>query len=151
MLKRKDLISLDVMSKNEIDEILELSLKLKKGKAPACKLKDKTLGLLFEKPSNRTKVSFWAGMVQLGGHCIYLSPAEIQLGKREAVKDAAKVLSRYLDVIAARTYSHETLLELAKYSSVPVINALTDLLHPCQALADVFTIFEQKKSLKVLN
>jgi len=148
MLKRKDLISLDVMSKNEIDEILELSLKLKKGKAPACKLKDKTLGLLFKKPSNRTKVSFWAGMVQLGGHCIYLSPAEIQLGKREAVKDAAKVLSRYLDVIAARTYSHETLLELAKYSSVPVINALTDLLHPCQALADVFTIFEQKKKFK---
>jgi ornithine carbamoyltransferase len=148
MLKRKDLISLDVLSKKEIDEILDLSLKLKKNKASNCKLPGKTLGLIFEKPSNRTRVSFWAGMVQLGGHCIYLSPAEIQLGKREAVKDVAKVLSRYLDAIAARTYSHETLLELAQYATVPVINALTDLLHPCQALADIMTVYEVKKKFK---
>ncbi len=148
MLKRKDLISLDLLSKKEIDEILSLSLKLKKSKKAGYALKGKTLGLIFEKPSNRTKVSFWVGMVQLQGQCIYLSPAEIQLGKREAVKDAAKVLSRYLDAIAARTFSHETLVELAQHSSVPVINALTDQFHPCQALADIFTIFELKKKFK---
>lgn len=148
MLKRKDLISLDVLSKKEIDEILSLSRKLKKDKKNNYKLKGKTLGLIFEKPSNRTRVSFWAGMVQLEGQCIYLSPAEIQLGKRESVKDAAKVLSRYLDVIAARTFSHETLVEFAQYSSIPVINALTDQFHPCQALADIFTIYEKKKKFK---
>jgi ornithine carbamoyltransferase len=148
MKNRKDLVSLDVLSTKEIEDIIKLSLKLKHDKKAGSKLKGKTLGLVFEKPSNRTRVSFWAGMVQLGGDCIYLSPAEIQLGKREAVKDVAKVLSRYLDAIAARTYSHDALLELAEYASIPVINALTDLLHPCQALGDLLTVYEKKKKFK---
>ncbi len=146
MIKKKDLISIEELDKKEVESILELASKLKKSKNRSTGLKGKTLGLIFQKPSNRTRVSFWAGMNQLGGHCIYLAPDELQLGKREAVKDVARVLSRYLDVIAARTYEHSTLLELAENADIPVINALTDLLHPCQGLGDIFTIKEQAGS-----
>lgn len=146
MIKKKDLISIEELDKKEVESILELASKLKKSKNRGAGLKGKTLGLIFQKPSNRTRVSFWAGMNQLGGHCIYLAPDELQLGKREAVKDVARVLSRYLDVIAARTYEHNTLLELAENADIPVINALTDLLHPCQGLGDIFTIKEQAAS-----
>ncbi|MCK4518537.1 MAG: ornithine carbamoyltransferase [Candidatus Omnitrophica bacterium] len=147
-MKHKDFISIEELSVEEINQILDLSARLKANKARGVNLKGKTLGLVFQKPSNRTRVSFWVGMNQLKGHCIYLSPQELQLGERECVKDVSRVLSRYLDVIAARTFSHKMLVELAKYSSVPVINALTDLLHPCQALSDILTIKEIKKSFK---
>jgi len=110
-------------------------------------LEGKMLALVFEKPSLRTRVSFELAMQQLGGHTIYLSPAEVGLGERESVSDVARVLSRYVDAIAARTFSHQTLQVLASYSGVPVINALSDLEHPCQALADLFTIYEKKGEL----
>lgn len=114
-------------------------------------LAGKTLVLLFEKPSLRTRLSFDLAMYQLGGHAVYLSPEEVGLGKREAVADVARVLSRYVDGIAARTFSHRTLLTLAQHSSVPVINALSDTEHPCQALADLLTIFEKKGRLAGLT
>ena len=145
---KKNFIAIKDLTKNEIDEIFSLATELKLNrKTHDAKLKNKTLGLIFEKPSNRTRVSFEVGMNELGGHTIYLSENEIKLGKREAIKDAASVLSRYLDCIVARTFSHNRLLEIAKHSSVPVINGLTDLLHPCQALSDLFTI-KEKKGLK---
>jgi ornithine carbamoyltransferase len=111
----------------------------------------KILAIMFEKPSLRTRVSFEVAMRQLGGHTIYLSPAEVGLGERESISDVARVLSRYANVIAARTFSHQTLEILADYSSVPVINALSDLEHPCQALADLFTIYEKKGELNGLT
>jgi len=114
-------------------------------------LNRKILALVFEKPSLRTRVSFEVAMRELGGETIYLSPAEVGLGAREAVSDVAKVLSRYVDAIAARTFSHQTLAILAGYSSVPVINALSDLEHPCQALADLLTIYEKKGELPGLT
>ena len=111
----------------------------------------KILALVFEKPSLRTRVSFEVAMKQLGGHTIYLSPAEIGLGKRETPRDVSSVLCRYVDVIAARTFSHSTVQALAQYADVPVINALDDIEHPCQALADILTIYEKKGDLKGLN
>ena len=114
-------------------------------------LSGKALALLFEKPSLRTRVSFEMAMHQLGGHCIYLSPEEVGLGRRESPADVARVLSRYVDGIAARTFSQETLRILAHYSAVPVINALSDLEHPCQALSDLLTIYEKKGKLSGLT
>ncbi|MBC8473340.1 MAG: ornithine carbamoyltransferase [Candidatus Omnitrophica bacterium] len=145
---KKDLISIKDLTSSEISELFELASKLKLSrKTHEALLKNKTLGLVFEKPSNRTRVSFEVGMSELGGNSIYLGSGEIELGKREAVKDAAKVLSRYLDVIVVRTFSHNRLIEFAEHSTAPVINGLTDLLHPCQGLSDVFTI-KEKKGLK---
>jgi len=111
-------------------------------------LSEKVLVLLFEKPSTRTRVSFEVAMWQLGGHSLYLSPEEVGLGKRESAADVAQVLSRYADAIVARTFSHETLETLARYANIPVINALSDLEHPCQALADLLTIYEKKGTLE---
>tara|TARA_Y100000031_G_C8203847_1_gene377605 strand:- start:128 stop:1018 length:891 start_codon:yes stop_codon:yes gene_type:complete len=145
---KKDFIAIKDLSKIEIDQIFSLAADLKANRKSHPKpLQNKILGLVFEKPSNRTRVSFEVGMIELGGNTIYLSSEEIKLGKRETTKDASRVLSRYLDGIVARTFSHNRLLEIAKYSSVPVINGLTDLLHPCQALGDLFTI-KEKKGLK---
>jgi len=145
---KKDLITIKDLTRAEINELFELAFKLKLSrKTHEVLLKNKTLGLVFEKPSNRTRVSFEVGMSELGGNSIYLGSGEIELGKREAVKDAAKVLSRYLDVIVVRTFSHSRLIEFAEHSTAPVINGLTDLLHPCQGLSDVFTI-KEKKGLK---
>ena len=107
-------------------------------------LKGKTLGMIFEKSSTRTRVSFEAGMYQLGGHALFLSSNDLQIGRGEPISDTAQVLSQYLDGIMIRTFEHETVEELAKYASIPVINALTDLFHPCQALADLLTIQEHK-------
>ena len=115
-------------------------------------LAGKTLAMLFEKPSLRTRISFQVAMTDLGGSPIYVKPEDIGgIGKREPVKDIARVLSRYVDGIMARTFEHSTVTELAKYAKVPVINALTDWLHPCQAMADVLTIQEEFGSLKGLN
>ena len=142
---KKDFITIKDLTKSEIDELFALAAELKTARKTHNRpLTNKTLGLIFEKPSNRTRVSFEVAMSELGGNTIYLGADEIELGKREAVKDAAKVLSRYLDGIVVRTFSHDRFLEIALHSSVPVINGLTDLLHPCQALSDLFTIKEKK-------
>ena len=139
----RDLISIADMSPQDIQRVVNTALIMKSGR-PSSVLKGKTLALLFEKPSLRTRVSFDVAMQQLGGHAVYLSPAEVGLGEREPVADVARVLSRYVDAIAARTFKHETVEELARWADVPVINALSDGEHPCQALADLLTIYEKK-------
>ncbi|MBM3248982.1 MAG: ornithine carbamoyltransferase [Candidatus Omnitrophica bacterium] len=145
----KDLISINDLSVKEIEGVFNLTSKIKRNKSAfANKLKGKSVALIFQKPSNRTRVSFEVGIWQLGGNCIYLGPGEISLGVRESVEDVAKTLSRYLDAIVARTYKHSDVLDLAKYSKIPVINGLSDLTHPCQGLADLFTIKEKLGKLK---
>lgn len=134
--------------KGNLEEILELSAKLKREKIGS-QLKQKTLGMIFEKISTRTRVSFEVGMTQLGGHAIYLDPGSMQLKRGETIKDTAKTLSRYVDCIMARVYKHEHVLDLGRYAEVPVINGLTDLEHPCQVLSDLFTIKERKGSFDV--
>ncbi len=146
---KKDFISIKDLSSGEMTDIFKLAARIKKRpRRFSKKLRRKTLGLLFQKPSNRTRVSFEVGMYQLGGYSLYLGPDGIRLGEREAIKDIAQTLSRYLDVIVARTYYHQDIIELANNASVPVINGLSNLLHPCQALADVFTIKEKLRKLK---
>lgn len=145
---KEDLLSVDDV-KEDLADILDLAGELKKETKKL--LRDKTLALVFEKPSLRTRVTFEAAMTQLGGHAIYLSQADIQLGNREAVPDIAQNLSRWVDAIVARTFSHQTVVELAEHATVPVINGLDDLEHPCQAIADLFTIKEKKKNLSSLK
>ncbi len=147
---KKDLLSMADLSRKETEGLIEKARNMK-CKGPTQVLAGKTLALLFEKPSLRTRVSFEMAVHQLGGHSIYLSPQEVGVGKREGVTDVARVLSRYVDVIAARTFSHDTLRILASHSSVPVVNALSDLEHPCQALADLLTIYEKKGKLASLT
>jgi len=147
---KKDLLSIADLDRKEIEHLIEQAWHMKKEGAPSL-LSGKTLALLFEKPSLRTKISFEIAMYQLGGYSIYLSPEEVGLGKREPAADVAQVLSRYVDGIVARTFSQETLHILAGHSSVPVINALSDLEHPCQALSDLFTIYEKKGRLPGLT
>lgn len=146
----ENLVSISDLRLEDIDELFELTAKMKEsyksGGTDHC-LAGKTLGMIFEKSSMRTRVSFEVAMTQMGGHAIYLTKHDINLGERESIKDVAKVLSRYVDCIAIRTYAHETVVELANSSSVPVINALSDYTHPCQALADLYTIKEKKGSL----
>ncbi len=146
---KKDLISIKDLSPREIEEIFVLTDKLKKNKAKFSKaLTGKSLALIFQKPSNRTRVSFEVGMYQLGGNSIYLGPGEINLGVRESINDAAKTLSRYVDGIVLRTFEHKNVLEMAKAASIPVINGLSDFSHPCQALADLYTIKEKLRTFK---
>lgn len=141
---KKDLLAISDLTAKDINEILELTAELKSNKAKYSNaLKGKSIGLIFQKPSNRTRVSFEIGMVQLGGYAIYLGPNELEMGRRESIKDVACVLSRYLDGIVARTYKHDDVRELAKYALVPVINGLSDVAHPCQGLTDIFTIKEK--------
>ena len=147
---KKDLLSVANLSRKEIEQLIGQALVMKQ-KGIQSLLSGKTLALLFEKPSLRTRVSFEIAMHQLGGLAIYLSPDEVGLGRREAIPDVGRVLSRYVDGITARTFSHQTLLILAEHSSVPVINALSDLDHPCQALSDLLTIFEKKGKLAGLT
>jgi len=146
----KDLISIADLSSKDIQGLIESAVELKR-KRIGTQLKGKTLAMIFEKPSLRTRVSFDVGMYELGGHSIYLSPAEIGLGKREPVEDVAEVLSRYVDGIMARTFSHDSIVQLAKHATVPVINGLSDEEHPCQILADLQTIYEKKGTLKGLS
>lgn len=146
----KHFLSVADLNGDEIEQLIKQALLMKRGKTPRL-LSGKSVALLFEKPSLRTKVSFDIAMEQLGGHPVYLSPAEVGMGKRESGSDVARVLCRYVDGIVARTFSHQTLLTLAEYSSVPVINALSDLEHPCQALADFLTIYENKNRLANLT
>jgi ornithine carbamoyltransferase len=147
---KKDLLSIADLNRKEIEHLIEQAWRMKQeGASPL--LAGRILALLFEKPSLRTRVSFEMAMYQLGGHAIYLSPEEVGMGKREPAADIARVFSRYVDGIAARTFSQETLQILAGHSSVPVINALSDLEHPCQALSDLFTIYEKKGKLSSLT
>jgi ornithine carbamoyltransferase len=133
-------------SKEELTDLLDLAVRLKKewqegGNKPV--LGGKVLGMVFQKPSLRTRVSFEVGMLHLGGQALYLSPAEIGLGQRESIADVARVISRYVQGIMARVFAHEHVTELAKYATVPVVNGLSDYNHPCQAMADVLTIKER--------
>ena len=155
MLKGKDMLSIHDLSVDEVQEILALATELKakqKAGVPHKILKGKTLGMIFEKSSTRTRVSFETGMYQLGGQALFLSNRDLQLGRGEPIRDTARVLSRYLDGIMIRTFGHDRVEELAKWADIPVINALTDLLHPCQVLTDLLTIEEYKgKNLKGLK
>jgi len=151
---KNDLICLADLTSEQIWEILDLATKLKQewrkaGNEPI--LANKTLAMVFQKPSLRTRVSFEMAMNHLGGNAMYLSPNEIRLGARESVPDVARVLSRYVDGIMARVFSHDHILQLAKYSPVPVINGLSDYNHPCQALADMLTIREHKSTFPNLK
>jgi ornithine carbamoyltransferase len=149
-MKGKDLLSIADLTSEDIRQLISDAIDLKAA-GWLSMLSGKTLAIMFEKPSLRTRVSFEMAMRQLGGQTIYLSPAEVGLGQREAVSDVARVLSRYVDAIAARTFSHKALEVLASYSTVPVINALSDWEHPCQALADLLTIYEKKGELTGLT
>lgn len=142
-MRGRDLVSIADLSPQEIRRVVDTALAMKNGRSSPL-LVGRTLALLFEKPSLRTRVSFDVAMRQLGGYALYLSPAEVGLGQREPVADVARVLGRYVDAIAARTFKHETVEELARWAGVPVINALSDGEHPCQALADLLTIYEEK-------
>lgn len=153
-LQGKDLLSIYDLSLEEIKLIFRIAEQLKSDQKigkPHPYLKGKTLGMIFQKSSTRTRVSFEVGMAQLGGNALYLSGNDLQLGRGETIADTARVLSRYLDGIMIRTFSHQDVEELAFYSTIPVINGLTDLLHPCQILADLFTIKEKKGKLAGLK
>jgi len=147
---KKDLLSIADLGVEDIRLLLSDAIDMK-AQGWSSSLSGKTLAIMFEKPSLRTRVSFELAMRQLGGETVYLSPAEVGLGQRESVADVARVLSRYVNAIAARTFSHQTLEVLASYSEVPVINALSDREHPCQALADLLTICEKKGDLNGLT
>ena len=149
-MKGKDLLSVADLGGEDIRLLISEAIDMK-AQGWLSLLSGKTLAIVFEKPSLRTRVSFELAMRQLGGQTVYLSPAEVGLGERESVPDVARVLSRYVDAIAARTFSHHTLEVLASYSRVPVINALSDWEHPCQALADLLTIYEKKGELNGLT
>lgn len=149
---KRDLMSVLDLTKDEILDILDMTSKLKANRAlHGDLLMNKTIALVFQKPSNRTRVSFEVGINELGGNCIYLGPKEISLGVRESTADVAKTLSRYLGGIVARTNKHKDIVDLTKYSSVPVINGLTDLYHPCQALTDLFSVKEKFGTLEKLT
>lgn len=150
-LNVKDLLTLSDLTKDEIIEIIKSAVELKAQKKAGQHLdvlKGKTLGMIFDKHSTRTRVSFEAGMTQLGGHAMFLDGKSTQLGRGESIEDTAKVLSEYIDIIMIRTFEHERVVELAKNASIPVINGLTDEFHPCQGLADLMTIYEVKGSLE---
>lgn len=150
----KHLISLYDLTSEEIEKILKLAIKLKADNKAGIEhhlLKGKSLGMIFAKSSTRTRVSFEVGMYQLGGQALYLNSNDIQLGRGESIYDTANVLSRFLDGIMIRTFAHSDVEDLAKYGSISIINGLTDLLHPCQILADMQTMYEHKGKLKGLN
>ena len=153
-MKGKDLLSIHDLTLEEINQIFEVSKTLKEklytGESHRV-LEGKTLGMIFTKPSTRTRISFETGIYQLGGIGMYFGPNDLQLGKSESILDTAKVLSRYLSGIMIRTFAHQDVIDLAEGASIPVINGLTDLLHPCQVLADLFTILEKKEKLQGLK
>jgi ornithine carbamoyltransferase len=153
-MKSKNLISVNDLTLDEINAIFELAAdlkkKLKEG-VPHKYLEGQTLGMIFSKPSTRTRVSFETGIYQLGGIGMYFGPTDLQLKRSENIHDTAKVLSRYLSGIMIRTFNHQDVIDLARYATIPVVNGLTDLLHPCQILADLYTISEKKGKLKGLK
>lgn len=150
---KKDFLCLADWSREELEQIFELTRELKAKQKQGKKhrlLKGKTLGMIFEKSSTRTRVSFEVGMYQLGGHALFLSSGTTQMGRGEPIKDTGRVMSRYVDGIMIRTFSQESVEELARWSSIPVINGLTDLYHPCQVMADLFTVIEHKENYREL-
>ncbi|MFH0754447.1 MAG: ornithine carbamoyltransferase [Candidatus Omnitrophota bacterium] len=148
-MRKRDFIALDDYSSKDIETIIKLARQLKKDPGKNSDLlKGKSIALIFQKPSNRTRVSFETGIFQLGGNAIYLAPDDISLGKREPTADIARTLSRYVGGIVARVFDHQDLIELSRFSTVPVINALSDMLHPCQALADILTVKEKFGAFK---
>jgi len=153
-MKGKSLASLYDLKNDEVDHILKTSELLKsqllRGEEHPL-LKGKALAMIFEKPSTRTRVSFETGMWQLGGYALYLNAGDLQLGRGETIADTAQTLSRYVNGIMARVFDHQTILDLVRYSTVPVINGLSDFTHPCQGLADLFTIYEKKGRLSGLK
>jgi len=149
---KRDFLKLSDLTKSEIETLLDRATALKAGKdTHACPLRGKNIGLFFEKPSTRTRLSFEAGIFQLGGNAICMTPDELQLGRGETIADTARTISRYLNAIMVRTFSHATVETLAANSTIPVINGLSDLHHPCQALADVMTLLEKKGKLEGLK
>ena len=153
-IKNKHILTINELESKEIEQIIDLGIELKKQKNKHKEnniLEKKTLAMLFEKPSTRTRVSFETGMFQLGGHALTLSTNDLQLSRGESIADTAKTLSRYVDAIMARVYDHETLEILSQHSSVPVINGLSNSYHPCQILADLMTIKEHKKKFKKIK
>jgi len=153
-LRTKDLLTLDELDKIEIQKIIDLAIKFKKElkrKKNSKLLKNKTLAMIFEKPSTRTRVSFETGMFQLGGHALNLSQNDMQISRGETIEDTARTLSRYVDIIMGRVYDHSVLEKLAKYATIPIINGLSDSFHPCQTLADLMTIKEKKKKFQGLK
>jgi len=151
-MKQKHLLSLKDYSRADIEEIFDLARKMKSRPGDYRKaLEGKTLAMIFQKPSTRTRVSFEVGMYQLGGHALFLGADAIQLNRGETVPDTAKVLSRFVDGIMARVFAHQDITDLARHATVPVINSLSDLLHPCQALAAYFTLLERRGSLDGLK
>ncbi len=149
---KKDLLKISDMTKSEIEALLNRAIALKAGKdANTCPLIGKNIGLFFEKPSTRTRLSFEAGIYQLGGNAISMTPDELQLGRGETIADTARTISRYLNAFMMRTFSHATLETLAANCTIPVINGLSDVHHPCQAFADVMTMLEKKGRLEGLK
>lgn len=148
---KKDFLTLRDLSAAEITQVLGRAIEFKSGEADSRPLSGKNIGLLFEKPSTRTRISFEAGIFQMGGHGIYMTPSDLQLGRGETMSDTARTVSRYLDAIVIRTFAHSKIEEFATHASVPVVNGLSDLHHPCQGLADLMTIIEKKKTLKALK
>ena len=146
-MPKRDFLAVTDLSKAEILELFRVARELKSGEKVVKPLVGKTQAMIFATSSTRTRVSFESGMYQLGGHALFLSSGDLQLGRGEPIKDTARVMSRYVDGIMIRTYAHSDVEELAEHATVPVINGLTDLLHPCQVLADMFTIEEALGSL----
>ena len=150
----KDFLHVDDLNEADFYELIDIAHSIKKkfkDNADYSPLSRKTMAMIFAKPSARTRISFETGFFRLGGHALFLGPNDIGIGKRESVADIARVLSKFNDIIMARLFNHSHILELAKFSSVPVINGLTDHNHPCQIVADAFTIIEKKGSLKDLK
>lgn len=150
-MKKRDFLSLKDFEKNEIEELIDLSFKCKSQRKKLNILKGKNIALIFQKPSIRTRVSFEIAINRLGGFSLYLGHQEVQLGIRETVPDIIRVLSRYVDCVIVRTFSHKAILQMAEYSSIPIINALSDLFHPCQVLADLMTLKEKFGQIKGIN
>lgn len=150
----KDFLHITDFSKEEILETLDLAREIKqkfRNKENYKPFKDRSLAMIFAKPSARTRVSFETGFTWMGGHALYLGPSDIGIGKREAVKDIARVFSRYNDIVMARLFEHRHMLELAEHATIPIVNGLTDYNHPCQIMADILTIIEHRKSLEDLK
>lgn len=149
--QKRDLLSIDDLNASEINALFEQATRLKQDQKAGREhqlLKGKCLGMIFEKPSTRTRVSFEVGMFQLGGQGLFLSSQELQLGRGEEISDSARVLSRYVDGVMARTYAHANVETMARYADIPVINGLSDLYHPCQILADMFTFEEERGAIR---
>jgi ornithine carbamoyltransferase len=149
---RRHLVSINDLDAADIEDLLSNAAHLKRDRRPVPPpLDGRVASLIFEKPSLRTRMSFDVAMYELGGHAVYLSPAEVGLGRRESVADVARVVSRYSDIVVLRTFAHETIEEFARYATVPVVNGLSDLEHPCQGLSDLFTLAEAKGTLRNLT